>query len=75
MERLRACGVLGTREEINGAVEAVSFDDTLGDLRNVLKEDLSEDRTILVSSEKMYDVIDDFEERVELNRSARVDTK
>ena len=56
-------------------MEAVSFDDTLGDLRNVLKEDLSEDRTILVSSEKMYDIIDDFEERVELDRTAHVDTK
>ena len=29
-ERHRAWGVLGPEEEINGAVEAVSFDDTLG---------------------------------------------
>ena len=34
-EKLRACGVLAPEEEINGAVEAVSFDDTLGKLRRV----------------------------------------
>ena len=48
-ERLRACGVLGPGEEINGAVEAVSFDDTLGKLREVVGEGLKEDRTIPVS--------------------------
>ena len=42
-ERLRACGVLGPGEEINGAVEAVSFDDTLGELREVVGEDLKDD--------------------------------
>ena len=56
-------------------MEAVSFDDTLGELRNVLDEGLDEDRTIPVSSEKMYEVIANFGEGVELNRSARVDTK
>jgi hypothetical protein len=28
--RLRACGALGPDEQISGAVEAVSFDDTVG---------------------------------------------
>ena len=42
-ERLRACGVLGPGEEIIGAVEAVSFDDTLGELREVVGEDLKDD--------------------------------
>ena len=45
-ERLRACGVLSPREEINGAVEAVSFDNTLGELQEVVGEGLKEDRMI-----------------------------
>ena len=57
--RLRACGVLGPDEEINEAVEAVSFDDTLGMLGKVVGEDLNEDRTISVCSEEMYEVISD----------------
>ena len=34
-EQLKACGVLAPEEEINGAVEAVSFDNTLGKLQKV----------------------------------------
>ena len=52
-ERQRACGVVAPGEEINGAVDAVSFNDTLGKLRKVFRESLSENRTILMSSEKM----------------------
>ena len=63
-EWLRTCGVLGSEEEINGTVEAVSFDDTLGELRKVFKEDLSGDRTIPVCSKKMYEVIVDFGRRL-----------
>ena len=59
-ERLRACRVLDPKEEVNGAVEVVSFDDTLGKLRKVFEEGLNEDRTIPVCSEKMYEVIADF---------------
>jgi hypothetical protein len=54
-ERLRACGVPGPGEEINGAVEAVSFDDTLEKLREVFEGGLSEDRTVPLCSEKMYE--------------------
>ena len=61
--------------EIGNTVEAVSFDNTLGDLRNVLKKGLNADRTIPVSSGKMYEVIADFMERVKLDWTARVDTK
>ena len=74
-ERLRACRVLGPREEINGAVEAVSFDDTLGELREVVGEGLKEDQTIPVCSERMYEVIADFCKGLESDRTARVDTK
>jgi hypothetical protein len=40
------CGVLSPDEEINGAVEVVSFDDTVGELRKVLEEGLSKDQII-----------------------------
>ena len=56
-------------------MEAVSLDDTMGDLRNVLEEGFIEDRTIPVSSKTMDEVIADFGERVELDRTARVDTR
>ena len=70
-ERLKACRVIGPNEGIGNAVEAVSFDYTFGELRKVLKEGLSEDRTIRVSSERMYEIIADFRKRVELDRTAR----
>ena len=52
-ERLWACRVLGPEEEIHGAMEAVSFDDTLGKLREAVGEGPNKDQTILVCSEKM----------------------
>jgi hypothetical protein len=59
-ERLRACGALGPDEEISGAVEVVSFDDTVGDLRQVVEEGLDDIRTIPVGSEQTYEVIANF---------------
>ena len=41
----------------------------------MFEEGLSEDRTIPVSLERMYEVITDFGERVELDRTAHVHTK
>ena len=60
---------------MNGAVEAFSFDDTWGELREVVGEGLKEDQTILVCSERMYEVIADFSKGLESDRMARVDTK
>ena len=74
-ERLRTCGVLASGEDISGAVEAVSFNDTLGGLPGVVEEGLSEDRTIPISLVGMYEVIADFKERVRSNRTACVSTK
>ena len=56
-------------------MEAVSFDDTLGKLREMFEEGLNEDRTIPVCSEKMYRVIADFCNGLESDRTGRVDTK
>ena len=74
-ERLRACGALSHNEEIREAVEAVSFDDTLGEIGNVVEGGLSEDRVIPVSSIDMYEVIADFERGTRAHQIARVDTK
>ena len=59
--RLRACGALSHDEGIGEAVEAVSFDDTLGEIGKVVEGGLSEDRVIPVNSIDMYEVIADFE--------------
>ena len=56
-------------------MEAVSFDDTLGKLQEVVGEGLKEDRPIPVCSEEMYEVIADFSRGLESDRMARVNTK
>ena len=44
-------------ERIGEAVEAVLFDETLGEIKRVVDGGLSEDRVILVNSVDMYEVI------------------
>ena len=43
----------GLDDEISGAVEAVSFDNTLGEIARAAEEDLSEDRVIPVNFGEM----------------------
>jgi hypothetical protein len=74
-KRLRAFGALEPDKEISGTVEAVSFDDTIGELRQVVEEGLSGDRTIPVGSERTYEVIADFVRGLGMDRAARVNTK
>ena len=62
-------------EEIREAMEVVSFDDSLGEIGNVVEGGLSEDRVIPVSSIDMYEVMADFERRKHGHQIARVDTK
>jgi hypothetical protein len=73
--RLRACGALGPDDEISGAVEAVSFDDIVGKLREVFEEGLSKDRTVPMCSERVYEVIADFGRGLGSGRTARVDKR
>ena len=61
-ERFRKCGVLSPDEEISSAVEAVSFDDTLGEMGKVIKEGLSKDRVMPANSVEMYEIISNFRE-------------
>ena len=39
---MKACGALGPDEEIGDVVEAILFDDTLGEIERVVEECLSE---------------------------------
>ena len=66
---------MGHDEEIGNAVEAVSFDETLGEIERVVEGGLSEDRVIPVNSVEMYEVIANFEWKIGVDRTARVDTK
>ena len=51
---------MGLEDIIGGAVEAVSFDETLGKIEKVVKGDSRRDRTIPVNSMDMYEVIAEF---------------
>ena len=58
-----------------GTVEAVSFDNTLGEIGRVANEGLNEDQVIPVGTVEMYEVIADFGEMIGSRETARVDTK
>ena len=57
---MKACDALGSDDDISGAMEVVSFDDTLGEIEKIVEEDLSEDWAVPVNSIEMYEVIADF---------------
>ena len=46
---MKACGALGAEDTISGTVEAVSFDDTLKEIEDVIEGGLRKDRTIPVN--------------------------
>ena len=73
--RLKACGALSHDEGIGEAVDAISLDDTLGEIRKVVEGGLREDRVFPVKSIDMYEVIADFKRGTRAHRIARVDTK
>ena len=66
---------MGPDNRIGGIVEAISFNDTLGEIGRVIEEGLSEDQVVLVSSIELYEVIADFRRMVKLGQTSRVDTK
>ena len=73
--RLRASGALSHDEGIGEAVEAVSFDDTLREIRRIVEGGLNKDQAILINSIDMYEVIADIERKTRAHRIARVETK
>ena len=66
---------LGPDDEISGIVEAVSFDNTLREIRRVIDVDLPEDWIIPVDSIKMYEVIVDFGRMIRPDRTDQVNNK
>ena len=68
---LKCVRSLEPRRRIGEAVEAVSFDDTLGEIGKVVKGGLSEDQVIPVNSIDMYEVIADFERGTRAHRKSR----
>ena len=59
----------------SNAMEAVSLDDTLGEIKTLVKEDLREDPVIPVNSVEMYEVITDFGKMIGMDQTAGVDTR
>ena len=56
-------------------MEAVSFDNTLREIRRVIDVDLPEDWIIPVDSIKMYEVIVDFGRMIRPDRTDQVNNK
>ena len=72
---MKACSALGSDNKISGAVTAVSFNDTLGDIEKIVEGDLSDDRVIPVNSIEMREVIADFGAMIASDRTTQVHTK
>ena len=66
---------LGPQRRDQWAVEAVSFDDTLRKIKEVVSGDLSEERTIPVNLVEMYEPITEFRQMIGMDRTAQVVTK
>ena len=62
-------------DSFSSAVEAVLFDNTLGEIGRGANEGLNGDRIIPVSTVEMYEVIADFGEMIGSGETTRVDTK
>ena len=74
--RLRACRAIGPANKINNAVEeAVSFDDSLGEIKRMVTGGLIEDRMIPVHLIDMYEDITEFGQMIRAGRITHVDTK
>ena len=73
--RLKACGAMGTDDKISGAIESVSFDDTLREIERVIIGDLTDDLTSMVNSINMYEEIMEFEQMIGSGQTTPIDTK
>ena len=63
------------RETIHDTVDAVSFDETLGEIGRVITRVMCEDQTIPVNSIAMYEVIAEFGCTFRADRAVRLITK
>ena len=72
---LKQCNLLGEDDTISGAMEAVSFDDTLGEMESIVASGLNEDKVIPVNSVDMYTAIEKLGRFIEEARTVEVQTK
>ena len=72
---MKACGAMGTDDKISGAIESVSFDDTLREIERVIIGDLTDDLTSMVNSINMYEEIMEFEQMIGSGQTTPIDTK
>ena len=56
-------------------MEAVSFDDALGEMERIVTSGLNEDKVILVNSVDMYTTIKELGRLIEKGRTVEVQTK
>ena len=63
-EQLREIGIMSEEEAINGYMEMISFDDTLGEMEKVIKSKLQVNKMIPINSAALYTAIDEYEQGV-----------
>ena len=54
-------GIMREEETINGSMEIISFDDTLGEMEEVARSKLQVNKVILINSIALYTAIDKYE--------------
>ena len=62
-EQLREIGIISEEEAINGYMEMISFDDTLGEMEKVIKSTPQVNRIIPINSFALYTAVDEYAAR------------
>ena len=73
-KQLREIGIMSEEEAINGYMEVISFDDTLGEMEEVIKSKLQVNKMIPINSVALYTAIDEYEQGVATDE-VKVNTK
>ena len=73
-EQLREIGIMSEEEAINGYIEMISFDDTLGEMEKVIKSKLQVNKMIPINFVALYTVINYYEQGVAMDE-VEVNTK
>ena len=63
-KQLKENGIMREEETINGSMEIISFDDTLGEMEEVARSKLQVNKVILINSIALYTAIDEYKQGV-----------
>ena len=63
-KQLKENGIVGEEETINGSMEIISFDYTLGDVEEFIESNLQVNKVITINSVTLYTAIDEYEQGV-----------